>query len=383
LESSALLKPKKTQELPNYVAGLQALRGVAVLLVVASHLHTIVSTDPHFIDVTPLPWINQALSRGFLGVDIFFVLSGFLITSLLFKESEKGITSKLKGFYYRRAFRILPALYALLIVSFIIALWEESSLTYQWNSTWGALLFISNWTFEPFFLQTQDDLGHLWSLAVEEQFYLVWPIVFFALSRRRIHWSITTSAMAVLVLVIALHRNSLWDSQVPWLFIYLKTETRADAILIGCIFAYIFRYVSVSPKALKTLGYISVVLLIAIAYFYSDVKKGFLYQGGFSLVALLAGMVVLTVVVVPSFGGSLVNSRTLIWWGQRSYGIYLWHLLVFRVFGRHEFVGSEFLRIVIAIGISLGVAELSWRVIEQPFIRIKNDKFSRLSPTHN
>ena len=89
-----MLKPKKTQELPNYVAGLQALRGVAVLLVVASHLHTIVSTDPHFIDVTPLPWINQALSRGFLGVDIFFVLSGFLITSLLFKEGEKGIIGK-------------------------------------------------------------------------------------------------------------------------------------------------------------------------------------------------------------------------------------------------------------------------------------------------
>jgi peptidoglycan/LPS O-acetylase OafA/YrhL len=131
------------------------------------------------------------------------------------------------------------------------------------------------------------------------------------------------------------------------------------------------------------LGYTSVVLLIAVAYFYSDVKKGFLYQGGFSLIAFLAGIVVLTVVVVPSFGGSLVNSRTLIWWGQRSYGIYLWHLLIFRVFGRHEFVGSEFLRIVIAIGISLGVAELSWRVIEQPFIRIKNDKFSRLRPTHN
>jgi peptidoglycan/LPS O-acetylase OafA/YrhL len=189
--------------------------------------------------------------------------------------------------------------------------------------------------------------------------------------------------MAVLVLVIALHRDSLWDSQVPWLFIYLKTETRADAILIGCIFAYIFRYVSVSPKALKTIGYMSVVLLIVIAYFYSDVKKGFLYQGGFSLIAFLAGIVILTVVVVPSFGSSLINSRVLIWWGQRSYGIYLWHLLIFRVFGRHEFVGSELLRIVIAIGISLGVAELSWRVIEQPFIRIKNDKFSRLRPAHN
>jgi len=377
-----LLKSKKTHELPNYVVGLQTLRGIAVFLVVASHLHTIVSTDPLFTKVTPLPWLNQALSRGFLGVDIFFVLSGFLITSLLFKEGENSIRSKLKSFYYRRALRILPALYALLIVSLVIAIWEGSSLIYQWNSTWSALLFISNWTFEPFFLQTQDDIGHLWSLAVEEQFYIVWPLVFFTLSRLRIHWSIITSAMAILVLVIALHRNSLWSAQVPWLFIYLKTETRADAILIGCVFAYIFRYVSISPKLLKILGYISVVLLITVAYFYSDVKKGFLYQGGFSLIAFLAGIVILAVAVAPSFAGPLVTSRTLIWWGQRSYGIYLWHLLIFRVFGRHEFVGSDFLRIVIATGISLAAAELSWRVIEQPFIRIKNDKFSRLTPQH-
>ncbi len=347
------------------------------MLVVASHFRSVVSTDPNFTKVTPLPWINQALSRGFLGVDLFFVLSGFLITSLLFREGENSIKSKLKSFYYRRALRILPALYALLFASLVIALWERSSLTYQWNSTWSALLFISNWTLEPFYLQTQDDLGHLWSLAVEEQFYIVWPILFFTLRRWRAHWLVITSAMAVLVFVIALHRNALWNSQVPWLFIYSKTETRSDAILIGCAFAYIFRYVSVPLKLLKVLGYTSVVTLVIVAYSYSDVQKGFLYQGGFSLIALLAGMVILAVVLVPSFGGPLVNSKILIWWGQRSYGIYLWHLLIFRVFGRHEFLSSNPLRIVIAVGVSLVVAEVSWRVIEQPFIRIKNHKFSR------
>lgn len=370
-------KSKNIYELPNQVVGLQALRGIAVLLVVVSHLRSVVSTDPYFTKVTPLPWINQALSRGFLGVDLFFVLSGFLITSLLFREAENSIKQKLKSFYYRRVLRILPALYALLIASLVIAIWEKSSLTYQWNSTWSALLFISNWTLEPFFLQTQDDLGHLWSLAVEEQFYIVWPLVFFTLRRWRIHWSVITSAMSLLVLAIALHRNALWNSQVPWLFIYAKTETRADAILIGCVFAYIFRYVSISPKLLKILGYASVVSLVVVAYFYSDFKKGFLYQGGFSLMAFLTGVVILAVVLVPSFGGPLVNSRMLIWWGERSYGIYLWHSLIFRIFGRHEFFGSTLVRIVIAVVISLVVAEISWRIIERPFIRIKNDKFSR------
>ena len=344
-----------------------------------SHLHSIVSTDPNFINVTPFSWVNQAFSRGFLGVDLFFVLSGFLITSLLFREGEKSITAKLKGFYYRRALRILPALYALLIISFAVALWERSSLRNQWNSTWSTLLFISNWMFESFFPQTQDDLGHLWSLAVEEQFYIVWPLAFFIIRRWRIHWVVTTCVMTVLVVIIAFHRNSLWDSQVPWLFIYLKTETRADAILIGCVFAFIYRYVSFSPKLLRILGYLSVVLLVTIAYLYSDLKKGFLYEGGFSLIAFLFGIVILAIVQVPSFGGPIVNSKMLVWWGQRSYGIYLWHLLIFRIFGRHEFVGHEPLRIVLAVGISLFVAEASWRIIEQPFIRIKNNKFSRLA----
>ena len=370
-------KSKNVYELPNYVVGLEALRGIAVLLVVVSHLHSIISTDPHFINVTPFSWINQAFSRGFLGVDLFFVLSGFLITSLLFREGENSITSKLKSFYYRRALRILPALYALLIVSFAVALLEKSSLRNQWNSTWSALLFISNWTFEPFFPQTQDDLGHLWSLAVEEQFYIVWPIAFLILRRCRIHWLTTSIVMTVFVLIIALYRNALWNSQVPWLFIYLKTETRADAILIGCLFAYIYRHVSFPPKLLRVFGYTSVVLLAAIAYLYGDFKNGFLYQGGFSLIAFLFGVVILAIVLVPSFGGPLVYSRMLVWWGQRSYGIYLWHLLIFRIFGRHEFVGPEFLRIVLAVGISLFVAEASWRLIEQPFIRIKNNKFSR------
>jgi peptidoglycan/LPS O-acetylase OafA/YrhL len=93
-----LLKSKNNYELPKNVIGLQALRGIAVLLVVASHLQSIGRTDPNFARVTPLPWINQAFSRGFLGVDLFFVLSGFLITSLLFKEGENNVRTKLKFF---------------------------------------------------------------------------------------------------------------------------------------------------------------------------------------------------------------------------------------------------------------------------------------------
>ena len=367
---------QKAKEIPEHIIGIQALRGIAVFVVVTSHLHSIISNDPHFTEVTPWSWLNQAFTRGYLGVDLFFVLSGFLITSLLLKNGEGGSKSLLRKFYMRRALRILPALYTLLISSFVIAILERFPLTYQWNSTLSALLFLSNWTFQSHFLHTQDDIGHLWSLAVEEQFYLVWPLIFVALRQFQIHWTVVTTGISILVLIIAIYRGHLWNSQVPWLFIYPKTETRADAILIGCACAYLFRYASISLQKIRILGYISAAALVIISYFYCDVQQGFLYQGGFSLIALLMGILILAIAISSSFGTRLFRSRILLWLGQRSYGMYLYHLLIFRIVGRHFVLGSNFLRMFIAIVVSIAASEASWRLVERPFIRVKNNKYS-------
>jgi len=365
------------RELTQQVTSLNSIRGIAVIATIFSHFHTVISTVPEFRRVTPWAWVNQAFSRGFFGVDLFFVLSGFLITSLLLKDGDISIKSMLRGFYIRRVLRILPALYTLLSASLLIALWEGFPLSYQWNSTWSALLFISNWTFKSFFLRTQDDLGHLWSLAVEEQFYLVWPLVFVILRRFRIHWLAAISGISVTVLAVAIYRNHLFHSQLNWLFIYPKTEARSDAILIGCLCAYVFRYMSISSKILRNLGYTAATVFVLIAYFYGAAEKSFLYQGGFTLIAILGGVIVLAAATLPSFGGRLLTSGILQWWGQRSYGLYMWHFLVFRIFGRHVSHGPYLLRIGLALAISLAITEVSWRLIERPFIRMKNLKYSR------
>ena len=367
-----MLTPKR--ELTQQVTGLNSLRGIAVTAVLFSHVVTI---NPDLRTVTPWPWLNQSFSRGFFGVDLFFVLSGFLITSLLFRDAEIGAKPMLRVFYIRRALRILPALYTLLAASLLVALWEGFPLSYQWNSTWSALLFISNWTLKSFFLRTQDDIGHLWSLAVEEQFYLVWPLAFVFLRRFRIHWIAVVTGIFVTVLAVAVYRNHLFHSQVPWLFIYSKTETRADAILIGCLAAYVYRFAPISLKLLKNLGYIAAMAFVLLAYFYGDQQKGFLYQGGFTLIAILGGVVVLAVAILPSFGGRLLTSRILHWLGQRSYGLYLWHLLVFRIFSRHVTQSPHLLRIALALVVSLAITEMSWRFVERPFIRLKNLKYGR------
>ena len=367
---------KYVKELPGHIIGIQALRGIAVLAAVTSHLRVIIITDSQVPEVTSWSWLNQAFTRGFLGVDLFFVLSGFLITSLLLKDGEVSTGPLLRKFYMRRALRILPALYAVLIISSVVAILEGFSLTAQWNSTWSALLFITNWTFQSHFLQTQGDIGHLWSLAVEEQFYLLWPLAFVALRRFRIHWTVIITGISLLVFMIAIHRTHLWNSQLSWLFIYSKTETRADAILIGCACAYLFRYASISLLSIRIFGYISAIALVIVAYFYCDVHQGFLYKGGFSLIAILMGVIVLAVAISENVGSRLFRSRILLWWGQRSYGMYLYHHLIFKVFGRHVFFGSNLLRIVIAIVVSVVVTEVSWRFVERPFIRFKNNKYS-------
>ena len=225
-------------------------------------------------------------------------------------------------------------------------------------------------------MRTQDDIGHLWSLAVEEQFYLLWPLFFVFVRRIRIRWTATVLGLSLAVLAVAVHRNDLWNSQLPWLFIYPSTDARADSILIGCICAYLYRYVEISPRLLKILGYASAALMLLIGYQYAVVEQKFLYQGGFTLIAVLSGVIILAITKLPTFGGRIMQSRILLWWGQRSYGMYLWHFLVFRVFSRHVLFGPQLVRMVVAVALSIAVTEISWRWLEQPFIRFKDKNFS-------
>ena len=371
------------RNLPTHVPALDGIRGVAVMLVFVSHLHMIISPDPFFIEVTPWSFVNRTFKGGFLGVDIFFVLSGFLITSILLKERSSNQSGMVSRFYKRRALRLLPALYALLIVDFFVSRWENFPKDIQWRTTWHALLYLNNWNIVWNFGATQDDLGHLWSLGIEEQFYIVWPIVMITIAALKIPPKIAISLTAIFAVFVTWHRLDLWNNGVSWLFLYVRTDARVDSLLIGATFAYVYRHYRVPPKILNLLATSSFIGFIYIKYRFGSLPlHPFLFQGGFTVIAVLAGTIILAAAEGAWFANRVLISRPLTVIGKISYGLYLWHLPVFFVLGRHVTSGPKPLRILIGIVIASAVTSLSWYFVEKPFLNIKNRKYGNVPAVH-
>ena len=182
------------------VPALDGFRGIAVLVVIL--FHTPLLLYPRGIGVASL---DRALAGGFLGVDLFFVLSGFLITALLLSEENQHGSIGLGSFYVRRALRLLPALYLVLAAFFVYAHVVDHPPVGASSTIGYALVYLSNWQ-QIWHPLTGEGLTHLWSLAVEEQFYLLWPLVLIVLLRlRKYPWIIVTILVAAVV-AVAVHR---------------------------------------------------------------------------------------------------------------------------------------------------------------------------------
>ncbi len=370
---------RSEQNLPAHVPALDGVRGVAVMLVFISHLHMILSPELTFREVTPWKFINRTFEAGFMGVDIFFVLSGFLITSLLLKERSHNQLGMLSRFYKRRALRLLPALYALLIASFFVSRWENFPRDIQWRTTWHALLYLNNWNIVWNFGKAQNDLGHLWSLGIEEQFYLIWPLTILLLAKLKIPSKMLIPLILFASLVVMVHRTSLWNNGVSWLILYVRTDARVDSLLIGAMFAYVYRHYRVPSKILNWAASLCLVGLIYIKYrFGSPPLQPFLFQEGFTVIAVLAGTIILAVAEGSWFANRVLISRPLTIIGKVSYGLYLWHLPIFVVLGRHVTSGPKPLRLLIGITLASVVTSLSWYFVEKPFLNIKNRRYGNV-----
>jgi peptidoglycan/LPS O-acetylase OafA/YrhL len=371
------------RNLPTHIPALDGIRGVAVMWVFTSHFHLIVSPDPFFKEVTPWEFINRTFDAGFLGVDIFFVLSGFLITSLLLKERSNNQSGMVSRFYKRRALRLLPALYALLIVNFFVSRWENFPMNIQWRTTWHALLYLNNWNIVWHPRATQNDLGHLWSLGIEEQFYIVWPIVMIVIAALKTPPKIAVFLTAIFAVIVAWHRLELWNHGASWRLLYVRTDARVDSLLIGASFAFVYRYYRVPSEILNFLATSSFIGLIYMTYRFGSVPlHPFLFQGGFTVIAVLAGTIILAATEGAWFANRILISRPLTIIGKISYGLYLWHLPVFVVLGRHVTSGPKPLRILIGIVIASAVTSLSWHFVEKPFLNIKNQRYGNV-PANN
>lgn len=338
---------------------LDGVRGISILLVLLLHLG--VATVP----------------GGFLGVDIFFVLSGFLITSLLVQEWDQKGSISIKDFYIRRALRLMPALVTLMIGTGLYAVFflnkEQAGVVYQ-----GILLtlsYVSNWIFALYPSVIVGPLGITWSLAIEEQFYLVWPILLSLALKLRLSRRTILITLVLAVVAVAIHRRTLFASGAVVTRLYYATDTRADALLIGCLTALVLSW-NLVPRSEYLRPVMRAIALVAAAFVgylaaTSAMQDAVLYRGFFTLVSLAIGTVLIVLMLWPSRSVLwLLRFPPLRWIGRVSYGLYLWHWPV-REFVCPDITKCSTPRIFAAAVIAIAITALSFYFIEKPFLRLK------------
>lgn len=320
---------------------------------------------------------DHFLAGGFIGVDVFFVLSGYLITSLLLVEVRNTGRISIKTFYLRRARRLLPALFAMmLIVGGIGAMWFPQQASRLRGDLVASFAYVTNWWLiaqQSSYFGTGERpplLTHLWSLAVEEQFYLLWPLLLMFFVWRRFG---RKSILTLLILAIAASTIAAAVLFDPWgdpSRVYYGTDTRAATPLIGAALAVLVRpwrqRKSNNHAGADLLGLASFAGLIAIAILLGD-RDPSLYQGGFLVIALLAGGLVVAAGHPATFLGDVLGKQPLRWLGERSYAIYLWHwpvCVLTRPLIDVPFTGWA--NSALRIAITLALAEISYWLVERP-----------------
>ena len=352
---------------PFRVAGLDGVRAIAVTLVLLFHL-------------TPGTVIG-----GYLGVDIFFVVSGFLITSLLLRERADSGRVHLRAFWARRARRLLPALGILVLACGAAAsLIGGDVLVGLGLQVVGAATFSSNWLLlasgSTYFGDSVPELfRNLWSLAVEEQFYLVWPLLL-VLVLFRMPRPLRIAGVALLALASALAMAALW-TPADATRVYYGTDTHAFGLAIGAVLALFAtswpRHALAWPRAARTaLGVAGPLALLALLGMAVTMPgdDAVVFHGGLVLVAVLTAVILAALRVPETPLAALLELGVLRWIGRRSYGLYLWHWPVFVLvvsalpgWARDGVTGWALGGI--ALGITVVAAALSYRFVEQPIRR--------------
>ena len=348
----------------HHVAGLDGVRGVAVLLVVLFHFGKLWRTET-----------GGLLPAGFIGVDVFFVLSGFLITSLLLNERAAQGKVSIPRFYIRRSLRLFPALLGILIAHLIYSQVKNIPLENELKQIASVLAYVSNFA-QSYWLpeMLRSGLSFTWSLAIEEQFYLLWPaVLLFGVLR------FTKNRTQILVLVFgfallsALIRLYIWHLGSGYPAAYMRPDARADGLLIGAGCAFLWRWRLVPLQYLNEVAIVAFVGIIGTALVIPR-ENTIMFSGGFTVVSIAAAVMLLATAENGWALQPLMESKWLRLLGKVSYGLYLWHTLSLRV-AFSIFQGRGPL-LIGAVGLVFTVitTTASWFVIEQPFLRLK-DRF--------
>ena len=356
-------KNRNTAGLP-YMPGLDGLRALAVVAVIAYHSEI------------------ESVPGGFLGVEIFFVISGYLITALLLEEFNLNRGINLRQFWVRRARRLLPALFLYIGGSVAFAYSMADDVVPTKGEVLSTLGYVYNWfgifqeiSYTDVF-ERKNFFHHLWSLAVEEQFYLLWPVLLLCL-QKHINRKVTIS---LLILGITSSAFLMWTMYQPFedpLRVYYGTDTRASGLLIGALLAYIWRPWSVEksklfPKgkdASFLVGIAAIGILVWANMHYTllmpDADQ--LFRGGFLITSTVTAIVIACVVIPNSYLNSILGLAPFVWIGKRSYGLYLWHWPVFQLTRERVDVdinGWELF--AVRMFVTLVLVEISYQCVERP-----------------
>ena len=355
-----------------YLPSIDSLRALAVLAVIIYH-----------VDVNYLP-------GGFLGVDLFFVLSGYLISSLIIKEYRKTGSLNLYNFYIRRARRLLPAVYFMITVGLVVmVLFNEVLLRKSHLDAIFGYIYSSNWWYIFHKLDYFDSFGaqspfkHLWSLAIEEQFYMIFPLLFLLINRKKKSkdgtYKLNKNFLYVvlgLILVSLIAHILLFDIN-NISRIYFGTDTRAFSLLVGVVGAILYPmeklHAKVTPQQnimYSVVSLVSIATLITVMIYTSEYNT-WLYRGGFLLVAILGLIVIISSGKQHTLMSRLLSFKPVVFIGKISYSLYLWHFAVLVLTTPVSEIGNpNIIFVILRVILTFALATASYVFVETPIRKL-------------